>query len=81
MSDADPIGPVQRDAPLRPLDAGRDRPPRPRTPPPHPEREPHHEPPPDSDGGTGDDEPPPDSDGGTGDDEPRRRGGQIDEMA
>ena len=68
MSDADPIGPVQRDAPLRPLDAGRDRPPRPRTPPRDPERERHHE-------------PPPEGEADAGDEEPRRRGGQIDEMA
>jgi hypothetical protein len=68
MSDADPIGPVQRDAPLRPLDAGRDRPPRPRTPQRDSGRDQQHR------------EPPP-GDDGAADDEPRRRGGQIDELA
>ncbi|OIQ80035.1 hypothetical protein GALL_382190 [mine drainage metagenome] len=69
MSDADPIGPVQRDAPLRPLDAGHDRPPRPRPPPRDSGRGQQRREPPAGEEHPGDDE------------EPRRRGGQIDELA
>jgi hypothetical protein len=70
MSDADPIGPVQREAPLRPLDAGRDRPPRPRT----PSRDPGHE-------QQRREAPPHDERAAADDEEPPRRGGQIDELA
>ena len=50
MSDADSIGPVQRDAPLRPVDGQRDRPPRPPAPQRDPQqRDPQQHPPRDDD--------------------------------
>ena len=68
MSDADPIGPVQRDVPLRPLDERHDRPPRPRT----PQRE-HGDP--------GQDKPPQQRHPRDDDAQGRERGGRIDELA
>ncbi len=67
MTDADSIGPVQRDAPLRPLDERRDRPPRPRV----PQRE----------NGESNQDKPAQQRHPDGDAQRRERGGRIDELA